>query len=574
MYGLSFTFPFSGQAARRMKLEINDPSVGGWVLGALVTSLLCSGCDANRSEDTVSCFGGRDVILTNGSILTMDADDSVVSSVRIRDDRIVGVGDVGSLNEPCVEVVDLSGRTVTPGLIDSHVHFVRGAQAPGHFLSAVETAFSIDELLDRLRERAAALPSGELISVIGGMGVRQFSEKRLPRLEELDAAAVDHPVYLQQGFTGPAVTNSLGKELFEARGISVEPDGRMVGPAVAEALETLILDEEPDDTRRSAIEYMAYASSVGLTTVVDQGCCTWFGVRLPPDRIPGYETFYDLWRQDELTLRLRLQYMSMAMPDESGRLPVETRMEHSIMGIGDSKLKVVGVGEFVVGAMGVPVDRVPYDAAYRAAAVRGWGVSQHSGTPEEHAAQLAAFESVASDEPIGELRWSLEHVFNITGEQLTRLAATGAGVRVQNQEYLRIGSLPAEAGGPPFRTILDSGIRVGAGTDASGVTPLSPWTAIYYIVTGKNASGELVNQGEQLTRLEALRLYTTGSAWFSFDERALGSIEEGKLADLVVLSDDFLAVPDEELRTLRSVLTLVGGQAVHATDEFQPLLGR
>ena len=136
---------------------------------------------------------------------------------------------------------------------------------------------------------------------------------------------------------------------------------------------------------------------------------------------------------------------------------------------------------------------------------------------------------------------------------------------VQNQQYLLGGS------GPPYRDLVDSGIWVSAGTDASAISPLSPWISLYYMVTGTGASGALINSGQQITRLEALRLYTTGGAWHVFEEANLGSIEVGKLADLAVLSDDYLTVPEDELRALRSVLTVIGGRVVHAEAEFAEL---
>lgn len=238
------------------------------------------------------------------------------------------------------------------------------------------------------------------------------------------------------------------------------------------------------------------------------------------------------------------------------------------MGLGDDMLKVGGIGEFAIGEMMqvLPVD--DYVAGYLPIAEAGWSLSQHSMTVGENEAHVAAFERVNQVRSIAELRWSLEHVFEISPEHVDRLNAIGAGIRVQDQQYLLGGSFGSR-GGPPFRTIVDSGIRVGAGTDASAVTPLSPWLSIYYMVTGVNVNGDLVNGEQQLSREEALRLYTTGSAWFTFDQDELGSIEPGKLADLVVLDKDYLSVSDEGLRKLRSLLTMVGGKVVYADEAFR-----
>ena len=146
---------------------------------------------------------------------------------------------------------------------------------------------------------------------------------------------------------------------------------------------------------------------------------------------------------------------------------------------------------------------------------------------------------------------------------LARLKAIGAGVAVHGWLYL--GGAPGR-GGPPYRTIVDSGIHVGAGSDAAAVSVFDPWLEIYYMVTGRNSAGELINPGQQLTRMEAIRLYTAENGWFTHEERKLGTIEAGKLADLAVLSADYFdpaRVNDEAIKQIRSVLTVVDGRVVH-----------
>lgn len=496
-----------------------------------------------------ACNGVNGLVLINGQILTMDDDNSIASAVRIENDRIVAVGDVGSVEGDCV--IDLGGRTVTPGLIDSHIHFVQPSQAPGHFLSSIETASSIPDLLFKLATRAKSVPSGEFITAVGGLGPPQFAEERFPTLAELDSAEPDHPVYLQAGFRGPAVTNTLGKEYFEAAGVSVNENGA-IGQAGA-ALQVLLENQTDLEARTAAIEYMNYANSVGLTTVVDQGCCFWFGVNIAPDQVHGYQTFYDLWEQGELTIRLRLRFGGGGSPGPDGVFPSVGRSEAAmeIVGDGDHMLKIVGVGEFTVGGLGQS-SGVPFAEAYGQFAERGWSLSQHSGSAAEHEAHIAAFEAVNANTPIADLRWSLDHAFEVTGEHLTRLKNIGAGLTVSNTKYLPITRL---LGAAPYRDIVNSGIRAGASSDSSNVSPLNPWLNIYFMVTGKTAAGELVNDGQQINRLEALRLYTVGSSWFSFEDDELGSIEPGKLADLVVLNGDYLSVPEEEIKGLSSVLT-------------------
>ena len=165
--------------------------------------------------------------------------------------------------------------------------------------------------------------------------------------------------------------------------------------------------------------------------------------------------------------------------------------------------------------------------------------------------------------PIGNLRWSIDHVNTIEPKTLNRMKALGVGVRAHGWRFLA--GTPGQAG-PPYRMLLDSGIRVGTGMDGAQAAPINPWLNVYYMVTGKNVRGELINDGQQITRQEAVALYTAANGWFSREENTLGTIEVGRLADLAVLSGDVFdpkAVPDEAIRRVHSVLTLVGGKVVH-----------
>ena len=548
----------------------------GAALGAVgLAGVALTGCDDDRdvgetggpTEAVLS--GAEPLILTNGEILTMDALETVASSVFIENGRIAALDGPSAVNG--ARVIDLGGRTVIPGLIDSHLHFVTPSQAPGHFLSAIETAFSTSDLLSVLRERVTSVPAGEFITAVGGLGPQQFAERRWPSLVELDQAAPDHPIYFQSGFSGPSVTNSLGRGYFEERSVPVGADGTISRQDGGSALGALLLGQTYEDARRAALKYMAYSGSLGLTTVVDAGGGVWFGVDVPPDQVQGgHDLFYDMWRQDDLTVRIRLRFGGGGSAGPDGVFPVIGRMENALatVGDGDEMLKVIGVGEFTVGGFG-QTDGIPFEEAYGQVAERGWSLSQHSLSVAEHEAHIRAFELVSAQTPIAELRWAIEHGFELTTDHLSRLEAIGAGVTASNTAYLPITPL---LGSAPFRDIVDSGVHAGASSDSSNIAPLNPWLHIYHMVTGRNAAGELVNDGQQITRLEALRLYTTGSAWVSFDDDELGSLEVGKLADLVVLSDDYLSIPPEEIRTLSSVLTTVGGRVVHANDRFKQLI--
>ncbi len=231
---------------------------------------------------------------------------------------------------------------------------------------------------------------------------------------------------------------------------------------------------------------------------------------------------------------------------------------------GDGMLRISGIGEFatVWPLFGKVTPPANYEKALQLVAKHGWAFQQHSLSLAEDQLTAATFEKVNAVTPIANLRWSVAHVPHIDQETVNRFKALGAAIAVHPYEYLA----GAPGAGPPLRMILDSGIHVGAGSDAAQISTLDPWLMIYYMVTGKNAAGILINPGQTVTRMEALRLYTANNGWFLHEEGQLGSIEQGKLGDMVVLSDDFLdptKVPDEQIKRIKSVLTVVGGSIVH-----------
>ncbi len=516
------------------------------------------------SQDTTA-----ELVLINGKILTMDNDETIVSAIKIVDGYIVAVCDSLGDIDPEALIIDLNGRTVTPGLIDSHLHYFRDSHVPGHLFSAIETAFTIQDLLDALSERTNSVPLGEFITVFGRFRTSQFAENRLPTLEELNSAAPDHAVYLHIGFSGPSVTNTMGKEFFEAHGVFVNENGTFNVGQTVQPVQALFGDYTNDDALRTVREYMQFSASLGLTTIQNFSGCGGFGGQVGSD-VLCEGNYYDLWQQGELKVRVRTSAGATGInTDKNGIYDIVHNTEAVLqelqnLGGGDNWLDFTTTGEFVVGGFGDI--NAPFAEAYLQIAERGWSLNQHSISNAENNAHISAFETVNSTVPIADLRWAIEHVFSITDNDINRLKQIGAGVTVQNQQYL-LGS-----SGPPYRNLVDSGIHIGGGTDASAISTMSPWISLYHMVTGKGVSGNVINAGQQISRMEALRLYTTGSAWYTFDDEQLGSIEVGKLADLVVLSDDYLTVPDEEIRTLSSVLTIIDGEFVHAAKEFAYLV--
>src|SRR5579885_3316223 len=446
------------------------------------------------------CDGSRDLRLINGRIVTMDARNTVLSSAAIQNGRFVP--DAGKLS-PCTKVINLRGRTAVPGLIDNHNHIVLLGIRPGYD-TRLETAGSIADVQSLIRERAKTVPAGGFITAMGGWNIAQFAEKRLPTLAELDAAYSDRM----------GVTTNVDMGAF-------------------------VIPGTPDTQDAFAFDTLASA-----------------------DPFHMYDAVLALHAEHKMSTRLRLFMLSM--DTQKGVPLLKQRLLNAFPNFGDDMMRVSGIGEFATQwpLFGQVTPPPNYLEALQLIAKHGWAFQQHSLSPAEDQLTAGTFEAVNATTPIAGLRWSIAHAPRIDQATLNRFKALGAGIAIHPFEYLA----GAPGSGPPVRMILDSGIHAGAGSDSAQISTLDPWLMIYYMVTGKNAAGVLINDKQQITRMEALRLYTAQNGWFFREENLLGSIEPGKLGDLVVLSDDYFdakKVPDEAIKRLKSVLTVVGGQVVY-----------
>jgi predicted amidohydrolase YtcJ len=535
------------------------------LLGALIAAIVAA-VPLSRDATAQSCPAGRLLLLTNGRIHTMDAKRTVVSKVRIANGRFVEVGDAASASGGCTDTIDLRGRTVIPGMIDNHFHVQLVGSRPGYETRTIETAFSIKEAQDVVRERAKGVPAGAFITAIGGLQPRQFAENRLPTLAELDAAAPQHPVYIHTAFNGPAATNSLGRKFFESKGVTVADNGAIAinGPSW-DALDALRSVWTLADTKRTMSQVFGYFNSVGITTVhsvlgsQERGPARYFHAE-------SQRPMMELKRDGQLTLRLRLYLNTGPRVDgKPGNPPLRDTLDTHLPDLGDDLVKIGGVGEHIVdwpleGA--VPLSEEYYQSA-RLIAQRGWQMMEHSFDEANHAARADVWERVNREFPITSLRWSIDHVNTIAPGTIERMKALGVGVRAHGYRVL---SGTTGQAGPPYRTLLASGIRMGTGMDGAQASPINPWMHVYYMVTGKNVRGEVINGGEQISRQDAVWLYTGANGWFSREERSLGTIEVGRLADVAVLNADVFdakAVPDEAIRRVHSVMTVLGGKVVH-----------
>ena len=554
---------------------------GGLSLGRLRSA---HASDAGASVAPAGSGGQffSDLALVNGKIYTMDASNRVVSSALIRDGRFYQVGDTLSSLGSNVRKIDLGGRPVVPGLVDTHNHIVLMGLRPGYH-TPLENAYSIADVQQTIAARRSVVPVGQWITTIGGFDPSQFGENRLPTLAELDAAVLDRPVYIQVSFAGPSTTNSLGRAFFTSQGIPVGADGSiaggngLVGTSPTQlALYELRRMQSFEDQLRSTLDCMAYATSVGVTTHLDQGAWPSSGSCAPgtscgcgegpipcgaspddgaahADEYAMHLPFVTLHREGMMSVRVRINFLEF---ETDPTLPhLKGRLANSWQFFGSEFLRTGGIGEFTAyGAVTLP-HPVWLEATTLVAQAR-WRNENHSIVPPDYQAIIDGWEAVNRVSPIGDLRWVLAHVPAITSDYLDRLKALGCGVNLSGFTYFSSGT------GPPYRIILDSGIRAAAGGDGMQIAPMNPFIHMYHATTGRNARGTLGNDGQQISRLEALRLYTSATPWF-FDDEPLGTIEVGNYGDLVVLNDDYFAVPDEGLKQLRSVLTVVGGKVVY-----------
>jgi predicted amidohydrolase YtcJ len=484
-----------------------------------------------------------DAVLINGKFV--DGRGVVGSSMTIKNGRIVSIGP-SAPTASGGRVIDLGGRTVIPGFLDAHVHFTRAGINPGYEARRIERSFSIRELQETIAKRAQSVPQGEFITCIGGWNHTQFAEARRPTKAELDEAAPKHPVYISGtgGGTG-AITNTLGRTFFVSKGVAVDENTGVVAAANS-ALAALQAVQKAEDRVRGTADLNAHANSLGLTAVINAS------------NIVEQEYPLQLWRQNKLTIRMRPLFPADTPQEAEAR--IANNFSQGGRSVGDDLFRVAGFGERIGGNDTMSPQ---FEPIARVIAKNRWLLQQHSITLQENDFHIAAFRSIAKDYPLDGLRWHLIHLQSIDSSRLRSLIDLGCGGTMQTWTYL------SAAGGPPFRRVLDSGIHAGVGTDSTNVSALDPWLALFYMTTGRNLAGMLTNDGQQISRLEALRLYTEGAAWFSFDEQDVGSFVPGKYADLAVLSDDYLTVTEQKIRKIESLLTLVGGQIVHAAAPFR-----
>src|SRR5437870_3906047 len=516
--------------------------------------------------------------LVNGRIFTMDSRNTIARAVSIRNGRFVTVGNTAPGRGPNTRVIDLKGRTVVPGIIEGHIHSVSLANRPGYH-TILENTTSIREIQETLAARRKDVPEGQWITSMGGWHPNQWAEHRHPTRRELDDAVPDRPVLLYERFTGPCATNSLGKAFFDAAdaGAKVHPsivpvrvsDAGVIAAATftgggpsASALYYLRKMQTFDDKKRSTIDAMKYSASVGLTAHLDEVLFPTPGPLHPNQVLSNLDQYrmYDSWlalhREGKTIVRLQMNFLQNQSDPELPEL--KERLRNQFQFFGDDMMMTGSIGEWAAPLASGEAWR----RAQRLVSEAGWrnenSVQNLAGLTQV----VDAYDAVNKEFNITNLRWVVHHVPVVSTDLLNRLRALGCGVQMAAFRWVTSDD-PKVVAGAPFRTILDHGIQAGIHGDGVHIAPLNPWLQMYFATTGLNSFGQRVNGDQQITREEALRLFTRANSWFLRMENKIGSIEPGKLADLAVLNKDYFTVTDEEIRQIRSVLTIVGGRIVH-----------
>lgn len=526
-----------------------------------------------------------DTLLVNGKILTVDRAFSTRGALAIRDGRIVALGgnpEIRRLAGPLTRVIDLEGRTAIPGLIDSHLHAIRAALS---FATEVNWigATTITEAVARIHEAAQTKKPGSWLIVAGGWNVDQFRERRRPNQAELVAAAPANPVYVQLGYGWAMLTPAAFQSLHITSDADLAAHGRLERDAAGKPTGAIIggqdaiialFDRLPKPTLAEQVEgtrkFFRELNRLALTGVVDPG-----GNNLAPD---DYQALFQVWRQAEMTVRVAYTLCGLTPGAELDDYKSWTRLLP--MGFGDDWLRFNGVGERITAAMNnndrpTETDREKYYQIAQWAADRGLSLTMHWPRDASVGQLLDIFERVDRNTPIAPLRWSIAHLNDASPRTLERMKALGVGWTVQDAMYFGGAQFVEQAGAqaarrvPPVNTAQRIGVVIGAGTDAHRVASYNPFTALQWFLDGKTVAGVAIRGPEETpTRAEALRFYTLGSAWFSHDDGRRGSLEAGKLADLAVLSKDYMTVPVDQIGGIESLLTLVGGKIVYASAPF------
>ncbi len=532
-----------------------------------------------------------DHIFTNGRIVTVDDFFSVAEAVAVKGERILAVGsnaNIEALAGPATQRSNLGGRTVLPGLIDNHNHVVRATEYwPNE--ARLDGVTSRGEALRILEAKAHSLPDGEWLMSLGGWSEAQFIDSQADfTLTEIDGIAPDRPAFLQSvydhAFGNTAwfeamdiPLTALAAEHSAATGLAAhavrDANGRVSGrlnggfPMIELAIGGFpaVSSERQIEAIRSSF---AHLNSIGLTAVYDPA-----GVGI---RRASYARLRDI--ADELTVRIyhTLGGSTPRTPQDARDLIEEIRGSKPFQG--DATVDLIAVGEIYYtnfhwdnttqattpSAEDIAIAR----EIMIAAAEGGWSVQTHATVPDTIDHVLDLIEDVNTERPVRGLRWSLTHADAITAEQLERVRHLGMNVQLRSNMVMgdrgpvfdKYGDAAYDM--PPLRMVQESGVAYGLGTDGTKAAQINPFVTLWWAVTGKALNGEVI-QRQTLTREEALIATTRANAYLMYQEQNIGAIKPGLMADMVVLDRDYFSVPEDEIKEIRPVATIMGGRIVY-----------
>src|SRR5712692_8008444 len=539
-----------------------------------------------------------DLLLVNGRIATQDDRQSFVTALAIKDGRIHATGDAATVmayRGPATRVVELNGRTVIPGLIDSHSHPIRGGL---HYNLELrwDGVPSLADAMRMLREQAKRTPPNQWVRVIGGWSEFQFAEKRMPTLAELNAAAPDTPVFVLHLYASAMLNRAALRAVGYTRDTPNPPAGEIQRDKAGNPTGLLIarpnafilystLAKGPklpyEQQLNSTRQFMRELNRLGVTSVIDAGG----GFQNYPQ---DYQVVTELHKNDQLTVRLAANLFTQRPKQE---LEDFSNWAKTVKpGQGDDRYRINGAGEMLVYSAAdfedflEPRPDMPASmeadltAVVKLLARNRWPFRLHATYDQTIERALDVYEAVDREVPFEGLHWIIDHAETISPRNIDRVRALGGGIAVQHRMAYqgetfidRYGKMQAEHS-PPITRMLAAGAPVGAGTDATRVASYNPFVSLYWLISGRTVGGtQVYTDANRLERMEALRLWTVGSSWFSSEDGKKGALAPGQLADCAVLSADYFSIPEEEIKGLESVLTLVGGKPVYAAAEFKDL---
>ncbi|MGN8055178.1 amidohydrolase [Pedobacter sp. 22163] len=551
-----------------------------------------------------------DKIILNGKIITLNDEQPSAEAIAIAGNRIIELGSNQRIKKYLrknVQVIDARGKTVIPGIYDSHLHVIRG----GRFYNAElrwDGVTTLAGALSMLKEQALRTPTGQWVRVVGGWSEFQFKEKRLPTLDEINAATGDTPAFILHLY-GQAFLNKAGIQVLGITGdtpnptgglIQKNPDGEPTGLLVAEPnafilystlskLPELTMEEKINSTER----FIYDLNSLGVTSVMDAG--------------GGFQNFPDDYQITDMLstsrkLNVRLPYYLFAQKPGTeledylkwiGMVDISEHQSDVQVKNQTTEYRVLGAGENLVASGGdfenflKPRPELPLAMENQLKAViselvkNRWPFRLHATYNESITRFLNVMEQVNQETPFNGLTWFFDHAETVSDANLDRIKALGGGLAIQDRMAFQAEGFVSRYGKnaalhtPPIRRMLNKCLRVGGGTDGTRVSSFNPWIGIYQFVSGKSMGGlKFASSENQVDRISALKIYTLGSASLIHQENERGMLKKNFLADLVILNADYLGVEEEKIKDIRSVLTILDGKVIFGAREYQTIAPR